>query len=234
MLFFVALLAVSWLIIYLLEKRNLLRQWTLPFGNRLREGAIGLVVAATAAMATNLFLATVAGSSFALNPESSFGQLLRMLRYDLASVLVEELVFRGVPLYLLIKYFRWRPALFMGAAAFGIYHWFTFGVLGSAPAMVVVFIVTGLMGYVFGLAYYRTSSLLLPIGIHLGWNVVVNTLLPLNSRAGSLFIVGGERDMAGWGGLLSVGMHLLVAALLLYFVHARFPARQSGNFNSSK
>lgn len=227
MLFFVALLAVSWLIIYLLEKRNLLRQWTLPVGKRLVEVAIGLAVASTAAVATNLILASASGASFALNPESSLGQLLRMFRYDLASVLVEELLFRGIPLYLLIKYFRWKPALFMSAAAFGIYHWFTFGVLGSAPAMVVVFIVTGFMGYVFGLAYYRTSSLLLPIGIHLGWNGVVNTLLPLNSKAGSLFMVSGERDMAGWGGLLSVGMHLLVAAALLYFVHKVFPAKHS-------
>lgn len=227
MLFVAVLLPVSWLIIFLLEKRNLFRQWALPVTNRLRECVIGLAVAATVAVATNLILATASGSSFALNPESSFGQLLRMCRYDLASVLVEELIFRGIPLYLLIKYLRWKPALLISAAAFGVYHWFTFGVLGSAPAMAVVFIVTGFMGYVFGLAYYRTNSLTLPIGIHLGWNVVVNTLLPLNSRSGSLFIVSGDRDMAGWGGLLSVGMHLLVAAALLYFVHKVFPAKHS-------
>ena len=119
--------------------------------------------------------------------------------------------------------FRSRPALFFSAAAFGVYHWFTFGVLGSPPAMVVVFIVTGFMGYVFGLAYFRTSSLMLPIGIHLGWNLVVNTLLPINPKSGALFVVSGAQDMAGFGGLLSVGMHLLVAAALLYFVHSRFP-----------
>jgi membrane protease YdiL (CAAX protease family) len=227
MLFALVALLVSWLIVYLLEKRSILREWVLPLGTRMLEAGIGIAVAAIAAVTTNFILAKSSGLSFDLNPEASFVRLLSMLRWDLASVLVEELLFRGIALYLLIKYLRWRQALLVSAAAFGIYHWFTFGVLGSPPAMVVVFIVTGFMGYVFGLAYYRTSSLMLPIGIHLGWNVVVNTLLPLNSRSGSLFIVSGERDMAGWGGLLSVGMHLLVAATLLYFVHKVFPSKHS-------
>lgn len=227
MLFVVVLVPVSWLIVYLLEKRSILREWMLPLGTRMREVAIGTAAAAIAAVTTNFILAMASSHSFALNPESSFVKLILMLRWDLASVLVEELIFRGVALYLLVKYFGWRPALLVSAAAFGVYHWFTFGVLGSAPAMVVVFIVTGVMGYVFGLAYYRTSSLMLPIGIHMGWNAVVNTLLPLNSRAGSLFIVSGERDMSGWGGLLSVVLHLLVATALLYFVNRVFPAKHS-------
>ncbi len=227
MLFVLVLLPVSWLIVYLIGKRSILRQWVLPLGTRLREVAIGIAVAAIAAVSTNFILATSSGLSFELNPESSFMRLVRMLRWDLASVLVEEFIFRGVALYLLIKYIRWRPALLLSAASFGIYHWFTFGVLGSPPAMVVVFVVTGFMGYVFALAYHRTNSPILPIGIHLGWNWVVNTLLPINSRDGSLFVMSGTRDMAGWGGLLSLGMHLLVAGALLYFVHKRFPLQRA-------
>ena len=61
--------------------------------------------------------------------------------YDFNSVVSEELLFRGLILHFLIKYWKTRPAMLVSASVFGIYHWFTFGVWGNLAAMVLVFVV---------------------------------------------------------------------------------------------
>ena len=96
--------------------------------------------------------------------------------YDFNSVVSEELLFRGIILLVLIKYLKTAPAMLVSASVFGIYHWFTFGVWGNLATMVLVFVVTGLMGYVFAAAYVKTKSIILPVGIHLGWNWINNTM----------------------------------------------------------
>jgi len=91
---------------------------------------------------------------------------------DVQSVLNEELVFRGVLLYGLIVYASQRTGLIVSVAAFGIMHWFSYDVIGNALGMALVFITTGLMGYVFAKAYIKTNSIVLPVGLHQGWNWV--------------------------------------------------------------
>ena len=63
-------------------------------------------------------------------------------------------------------------AIVISAVAFGIYHWFSFGIIGNATQMVYVFIITGIMGVLLAYAYTKTYSLYIPIAIHFGWNLM--------------------------------------------------------------
>ncbi|MFA0964725.1 CPBP family intramembrane glutamic endopeptidase [Roseivirga sp. BDSF3-8] len=93
-----------------------------------------------------------------------------------SGLLTEELIFRGAVLFILLRRIGKSNALLLSAAAFGVYHWFSFGLWGNVVPMVVIFTGTGLMGYALALAYYKTESVALPVGIHLGWNFTLNTV----------------------------------------------------------
>ena len=108
-----------------------------------------------------------------------------------SELIQEELVFRGVLFYGLIVYISQRTGLIVSVAAFGIMHWFTYGVLGNALGMALVFISNGLMGYVFAKAYIKTNSIVLPVGLHLGWNWVNGSIFS-NGLSGTVLLVSDQ------------------------------------------
>ena len=78
------------------------------------------------------------------------------LWWNIKSVLYEELIFRGVLFYILIKKLGALKALIISSVAFGIYHWFTYEILGNVPAMIYVFFFTGVVGMLYGYGYIKT------------------------------------------------------------------------------
>ena len=106
-----------------------------------------------------------------LNPNLSFRLVVEGIWWNIKSVLFEELIFRGVLLYILIKKLGFSTAIIISAIAFGVYHWFSFGIMGQLIPMVWTFIMTGAMGLLLAYGYARTFSLYIPIAIHLGWNL---------------------------------------------------------------
>jgi hypothetical protein len=85
---------------------------------------------------------------------------------------VFELLFRGYLLWLAIRYLGKNRGVILSAVAFGIYHWFSYGVLGALQPMVWVFLLTSAAGLLFAYAYALTGSILAPFGLHMGNNVV--------------------------------------------------------------
>jgi membrane protease YdiL (CAAX protease family) len=111
-----------------------------------------------------------------LNPALTARLLWDGVWYNIKSVLFEELIFRGVLFFLLIRRFGSAKALLISAALFGVYHWFTYELWGQPVAMLMIFLLTGLVGALYGYAYLRTGSLYAPIGLHFGWNFVQSVL----------------------------------------------------------
>ncbi len=164
-------LGISYLLIWLIEKGNLSFMGFTPTRKRMADFAIFFMVAAACSSITFFLRMFFGGERWVLNPDLSASLILNGFWYHLKSVLFEELLFRGVLFYLLIR--RWGiKALWVSAAAFGIYHWFTFEVFNNPVNMLVIFLITGLAGLVYGWAYMKTGSLYTPIAIHLGWNLV--------------------------------------------------------------
>ena len=55
---------------------------------------------------------------------------------------------------------------------FGIYHWFSYGIFGDFPQMIKIFFLTGIGGLLFAFSFALTKSIYLPVGLHLGWNLI--------------------------------------------------------------
>lgn len=86
------------------------------------------------------------------------------------SVWFEELLFRGALLVVLIRWLGARWGMVLSATAFGAYHWFSYGLFGNLPVMVILFASTFVMGLVWAYTYAKSGSMAIAIGSHLGWN----------------------------------------------------------------
>lgn len=133
------------------------------------------------------------------------------------------MIFRGAVLYILIWKIGANKAILISAIAFGIYHWFSYGVLGNIAAMIFVFIGTGLMGYAWALAFAKTKSIMLPFGLHLGRNFVYNTIFSKGPLGELVLTSRGGTELSDWASLLNfisglVLVPILVLIYIRYFV----------------
>ncbi len=169
---------------------------------RLRQFTAGFALTACAASLQQIGYAHAAGTSWVLNPAYSVELLLDSLRWNVNSVLFEELLFRGYLMFQAIHAIGERRAIVLDAVAFGVYHWFTYGVIGNPVAMVYVLISTGLFGLMFAVAFARTGSLALPVGLHLGWNLASNVLFSAGPLGAVVLVAAdGARRLGAQGGL---------------------------------
>lgn len=188
-------LLISWLIVWLYNKGNLSCLGLLPTKRRLKNFALFFLVTAAFAAAGFLLQMLIAKQRWVLNPGLHAGIVLEGIWFTIKSVLFEELIFRGVLLYILIKKTGAVWAIVISAAAFGIYHWFSHELWGNPMQMAIEFITTGAMGLVLAYAYSKTFSLYIPIAIHLGWNLVQMVVFSGNTIGGQVLVEVMPRPM---------------------------------------
>jgi len=164
-------LAISWLLVWLFEKGDLKVLGFFPTKRRLLDFAFFFLVTAICCSSDFILRMLFAKQEWKLNPEFSFRLILSGTWWNIKSVLYEELIFRGVLFYMLIKKLGALKAIVLSAAAFGIYHWFSFEVIGDIKQMIFIFLATGFMGLLYAYGYAKTFSLFIPSAIHLGWNL---------------------------------------------------------------
>jgi len=165
-------LIVSWLIVWLVEKRNLSVLGLFPTKRRLLDFALFFSLTALCCSSEFFLRMLFAKQRWQLNPDLTFNLILNGIWWNVKSVLFEELIFRGVLLYILIKRLGTGAAITISAVSFGIYHWFSHEVFGNPVQMIITFITTGIMGLIYAYGYAKSFSLYIPIAIHLGWNIV--------------------------------------------------------------
>lgn len=152
-----------------------------------RQAFAGAVLgSALIGLVTGLIVAS-GGATFSLDPARSVAALGMATWVFLWVVLLEELLFRGFVFQRLVDGIGAWPALLAMAVLFAVAHWGNPGM--DATTMFWASIDTALGALLLGLAYLRTRSLALPIGIHLGWNWTQGALLG--------FDVSGF-DQTGW------------------------------------
>lgn len=167
-------LAISWLIIWFYEKGNLSILGLGPTRKRLVDFAVFFFITALCCSTGFLLRMYFGNEQWRVNPVLNFTLLVEGVWWNIKSVLFEELVFRGVLFYLLIKILGTTKAIIISAIAFGIYHWFSMEALGNIRQMAIIFIITGVMGVVYAYGYAKTFSLYIPCAIHFGWNLTQN------------------------------------------------------------
>jgi len=181
-------LALSWLLIWLFEKGNLSVLGLMPTRKRLIHFTVFFLVTA-ALCASGFFLKMlIAQQQWQLNPHFDVHTIINGMWFNIKSVLFEELIFRGVLFYMLIRKLGATKAIIISAVAFGIYHWFSHELFGNPGAMVTEFIITGAMGVVLAYGYTKTWSLYIPIAIHLGWGIVQQVIFSDGPIGQQLFV----------------------------------------------
>ncbi len=176
MLGIIVQLLISWLIIRLFEKGNLSVFGFYPTRKRLLGFALFFIVTAACCSSDFFMRMLFAAQRWELNPDLTANVILTGIWWNVKSVLFEELIFRGVLFYILIKKLGPIKAIIISSVAFGIYHWFSHEVLGNPVQMLITFLTTGTMGLVYAYAYSKTYSLYYPIAIHLGWNLTSSVI----------------------------------------------------------
>jgi uncharacterized protein len=152
-----------------------------------REMACGTLLGVATALAVVGMIYTIGGVRFELDPARGVGSLLIGLYVFLFAALLEETLFRGFIFQRLLDGIGVWPAQIAVGALFVLAHWDSPGMQGTTQIVASADLFLGAV--MLGLAYLRTRSLALPIGLHLGWNWTQGNLLG--------FGVSGF-DYAGW------------------------------------
>jgi len=213
----IVIFILSWLLLHFIQHQNILALGFLPVSKRLKQFVIGFILSAILCALTQYMEAWLKSSNWIWNENISSEIIFKSLWWDIKSVLTEELIFRGALLYILIQRIGSQKSIIFSAIAFGIYHWFSYGVFGNIMPMIFVFIGTGLMGYAWALAFSKTKSILLPLGLHLGWNFTYNTIFSKGPLGELLLISKDGTELTDWASLLNFSSGLIIVPVLVLF-----------------
>lgn len=204
---------VSWILLRKVFKEPISVLGLAPNRRRVQELAVGMLFMAAVGVINFLGQAYAKEISYQLNPDYGFGQFLGASFVILKAVVLEELVFRGALLYLLIRYMGAVRACLLSSVLFGVYHWFSYEVFGSrAILMAYIFLITGAGGWMFAYAFAKTRSLYAPTGLHLGWNLVTAIVFSAGPVGNQLLIETGEAiEWNEWFTLLFFALQAIVA-----------------------
>lgn len=189
MLQLIGLLAISWLLVWLFEKGNLSVLGLVPTKERITYFSILFIVSAMLSATTFLLRIYFAKETYTISESLTTRSMLFETWYQLRTVFTEELLCRGVLLYILIKKIGKTIAVFISAIIFAVLHWLNAGVWGNVPQMFIVFTFTFAMGFLLAYSYARTFSLLVPFAIHYGWNLTQNYIFPDTATGNHIFIL---------------------------------------------
>jgi uncharacterized protein len=88
-------LIISWILLYLIERKTILALGFVPISKRLKQLVTGFLIAAILCIGVESLEMLLRSSSLQLNENSSAALILNMFWWDFKSVLTEELLFRG-------------------------------------------------------------------------------------------------------------------------------------------
>ena len=183
----VAVIVVTWICLRL--EREPFRSIGLNLTPRfLIETMLGTLFGILLILASALSIKVFGGFTWIRNPQVNLNILFFALIQFLLVSLFEELLFRGYAFQRAVRGIGKANALLIFALFFVVAHWSNPGMTGGAKVWASLNI--GLASILLGLAWIKTKSLALPIGIHLGWNWAQGSLLG--------FGVSGHKAQGFW------------------------------------
>jgi hypothetical protein len=184
-------------------------------------GIGGIMMVSLGGAEALLGLARYARNTLPARAELAYGGGLFLIL--LISATNEELIFRGYPFQKLVESLGPPGAVAVSSVFFGFAH------LGNSHHTWISTLNTMLVGIPLCLAYLRTRSLWMPVGIHFTWNYVQGFVfgLPVSGYTFSTSLLNAHVHGAAWltgseygpeGGLLST---IVVVGAGIYFLTAR-------------
>ena len=144
-------------------------------GRWFKQFSIGFAISLVQMILIVAAILMIGGVEFTLNPERSVTILLTGLYTFLLVALMEELLHRGFIFQRLIDGIGIWGAQLIIAILFAAGHWGNPGMEGTTQFWASLDI--GLGAILWGLAYYKTRSLAMPVGMHLSWNWIQGNVL---------------------------------------------------------
>jgi membrane protease YdiL (CAAX protease family) len=185
----IGILAISWGLIWGFERGNLSVLGLMPTTDRLKFFMILFIVSAILSATSFLLRMYIVKEEYALAQSLTTKSILLETWYQFRTVMTEELICRGVILYILIRKIGETKAIVVSSIFFGVLHWMNAGVWGNLVQMSIVFSFTVAMGLLLAYAYVRTYSLLIPFAIHYGWNLTQNYIFPDTATGNHILIL---------------------------------------------
>lgn len=214
------ILAVSWLLLHFIENKNIDVLGIIPNYKHLGQFTIGFVFIIVVCLAMIYLETLVLSVKWQLNSVIHYQSIFNAFIYHLKSALTEDLVFRGAILYILIQRIGMQKAILISAFPFGIYHVFSYGMLESRIISILyVILITGATGWVWAYTFAKTKSILMPLGFHLGWNLIYSFFFNSQPYGGLLFTETSRAQLSGWNGFyFSIFKGLLPSLITFVFV----------------
>ena len=223
MLGLLVIIVVSWLLLHFIEKKNIDVLGIVPNVNRGIQFVIGFV-AIVVIVLINIYIETLLLKVEWQSKPINYSTVFDAFVYHIRSALTEDLVFRGAILYILIQRIGATKAIWISAIVFGVYHWFSYGIIGERIILLAyVLLVTGFTGYVWAYSFYKTKSIMLGLGFHLGVNFINACFFESQPYGELIFQEMSRIDVKDWDwlyfnlfkGLFPSIMMLVVVKLLL-------------------
>lgn len=226
-------LIISWLLLKFIVHQNL---WALGFkinSKQLTSIIIALFIPVVFLVVFLVGISLWVKSPYQLNPHYTFAAFKNSALYVLISVIYEELIFRGALLYILIKKIGSQKAVLISAISFGLYHWFTMGVLGQIVPMLFVFIITAIMGYIFALSFSISKTIYFPFALHLGYNFTFMIIFSRSNIGEQLLIPVFKNDPVKTGiafQTVTTVIHYLVFPFMIW-LYLRYLKKSASSYN---
>lgn len=217
----IIILLVSWLLLWLFNRNSLAVLGIIPSKKLIIDLLVGFIASVIASSIYFLSIIGLTKTVLTFNNQFTVIKFFNSCWWMLKSVLFEEFIFRGALLYILIQKIGIKWACILSAVAFGIYHWFSYSVLGNPVQMIFIFIITGIGGLMFAYAFAVTKSLYLPIGLHFGWNLVSVVVFSQGPLGQQLLIVDNEEKLSGAVSILFFLFQVLALPAFTYWYLSR-------------
>ena len=164
---FIFILLVTWICTRL--RREPLSSIGFELDRRwLKQLACGTLIGVAAMLLIVGMIWVVGGVRLQLDPAHSLSSLIYGLYMFTCVALFEEGLFRGFVFQRMVDGVGVWPAQIAIGLLFAVGHWGNPGMNGTTEVFATLDLALGAI--MLGLAYLRTGSLALPIGLHLGWN----------------------------------------------------------------
>ena len=205
----IGLIVISWLLIWWYEKGNLSVLGLAPTGKRLQSAGLLFLITALCCATGFLLRMYFVQEQFVLNPGANLALILTGIWLNFKSVLFEELLCRGVGLYVLIQKLGQKWAILISAFIFGLLHVLNPEALSHPVQGLMTLGSTFIMGLLLAYAFARSKSLYLPFAIHFGWNLTQNFIFPDGPFGNQLLISAAQPEVT--------------VSYFVYFVMILFP-----------
>jgi uncharacterized protein len=191
-------------------------------------------------LACVVFVALASGACEPDHEHSPAAVLIHSLKAASTAIVVaplEELFFRGALFGALRRTFHWTLALVVSSAVYALLHFLEraepvgpvgwgsgfavlFGMLagfGDVQKLIPGFLNLTLVGIILGLAYQRSGSLHLSIGLHAGWIFWLKTygFITVESASSRAWFFGTSKLINGWLAFVVLALLLTLLSRLL-------------------